>query len=282
MSSKVTKRKHNRRRLKRWKQLGFGGKVWRVVWVTFVSLWLLTVLQVVVYKFVMPPITPHMISRYFQQRRDPSRQVRFEREYVSIDDISPNLINATLIAEDWLFAYHQGFLFYGLHRAYLDNKQGLNWRGGSTITQQTAKNCFLPFDKTLLRKVIEAHYTFLIEKIWGKKRIMECYLNVVEFGDGIYGCEAACRHYFHHSSKTISIEEAVSLAAMLSSPLNSDPYYHTDLYDLRIAKIEKYIYNQTPTRWDQKREEMDPVKSAEGNRGLFYFLKWWCLRQIKN
>ncbi len=314
MLPKVTNSKHNKRSSSRWKQPKVGHKVWRILWVMCVllilfvvlqalcrhfmititphmiarclgvicvSLLLFTVLQVVVYKFVIPPITPHMITRYFQQRKDSGRQVRFERKYVPIDDISSNLIDATLIAEDWLFVYHHGFLFNELCRAYSRNKQDSGLRGGSTISQQTAKNCFLPFSRTLLRKAVEAYYTFLIEKIWGKKRIMECYLNVIEFGDGIYGCEAACRHFFHHSSKSVSVEEAVLLAALLSSPLTADPYHHTDLYDARIAHIKKHIYNQPPTVWNQKREDMDPERLARSEHGLIFFIKWWCLQKLK-
>ena len=251
-------------------------------WVVF-GVWLFTIVQVLYCKFFPPIVTPLMVCRYFQQRMTKGANVRFQWKYVPIEEISPYLINAVDVAENMgLFLYSRGFLFKALCWAYTLNNTGSGLRGGSIIVQQTAKNCFLPHSRTLLRKLIEAYYVILIELIWSKKRIMEYYLNIVEWGKGIYGCEAASQHYFHHSVKTISIEEAVLLAAMLSSPLNSDPNHQTDQYDSRIAKIEKYIYDQPPTNWDQKSEEMDPVKLTEGDRGLFYFFKWWCLRQIKN
>ena len=264
-----------------WRQLGVAAKLWRVVWVAFVSLWLFTLLQVLVYKFVEPPITPHMLASYVQQRDDHLRCHKFERQCVAIDEVSPLIVMATVNAEDWLFTYHHGFLFYGLHRAYLDYEQGKALRGGSTISQQTAKNCFLPFGKSLVRKVVEAHYTFLIETLWGKKRIMECYLNLAEWGDGIYGCEAACQHYFHHSAKNVTLDEAVQLAAMLSAPLEANPYHHTPLYDSRVAKIEKYIHGQQPVVWNERTEDRDPKKVAQAEKGLFFFLKWVVAKKIR-
>ncbi len=274
-------RSGTRRCIRPWHRLGFGGKAWRVLWMTAVTLWLVSALQVVLCKFVMPPFTPHMVGSYMGQRADSGRTVRFERVCVPIDDVSPNLINAVLIAEDWLFLYHRGFLFSSLRDAYMDYRRGGATHGGSTISQQTAKNCFLPFDRTLLRKAVEAHYTFLIEMIWGKRRIMECYLNVAEWGDGIYGCEAACRHYFHHSSKTVSIEEAELLAAMLAAPLKADPYHRTPRYEARIAMIDRHIGEYAPLTWKQRCQNPDPDKVARGSRGFFYFVKWLILHKLR-
>lgn len=184
--------------LKPWKTLGWGRKTLRVVWITLVSLWLFSVLQVLLGIVFNPPLTPLMVQRFFQQLTDDERTVRFERDYVDIDDISPNLVTAVVYSEDGLFMYHHGFDVKQMKIAFKENKSGKRFRGGSTISQQTAKNAFLPHTRNMLRKGAEAYYTMMIETFWSKKRIMEVYLNIIEFGDGIYGAEAAAQHYFGH------------------------------------------------------------------------------------
>lgn len=219
----MKKKSKGSRKMKPWKQLGFVGKIWRVIWVTLLGLWALSLFLVLLYRFVNPPFTPLMVQRFFEQVVDSDRKVNFERDYVSIDDISPNLVTAVVYSEDGLFMYHHGFDVKQLKQAYRENKQGRRMRGGSTISMQTAKNAFLPHSRNYLRKAIEAYYTQLIEWVWGKKRIMEVYLNIIEFGDGIYGCEAASQHYFGHSAKTLSKREAAQLAVTLPSPIKHNP-----------------------------------------------------------
>ena len=218
----------------------FCGTFWRILsWVVF-GVWLLTIVQVIYCKFFPPIITPLMVHRYFEQRRKNGAKPRFEWHYVPIERISPVLIDATDLAENiGVYMYGRGFLFKALRKAYLLNQTGSALYGGSTISQQTAKNCFLPHSRTLLRKVIEAYYVVLIELFWGKKHIMECYLNIVEFGAGIYGCEAASQHYFHHSAADLSEDEAVMLAASLSWPLHANPDNHTPYYDHYIELVKK-------------------------------------------
>ena len=114
-----------------------------------------------------------MVQRFFQQVSEPGRSVNFERDYVSIDDISPNLINAVAISEDGgLYMYHHGFAYKNLKKAYINARAGKERGGGSTISQQTAKNCFLPHTRSVWRKAVEAYYTVLIEAVWGKKRCL--------------------------------------------------------------------------------------------------------------
>ncbi len=206
-----------------WKSLKFFGKVWRVILIAVVAFFVLSIGTVVLYKYINPPLTPLMIQRFFQQIGDSERSINFERNYVSIDDISPNLITAVVYSEDGLFMYHKGYDVKQIKLSYKENKKGQRIRGGSTISMQTAKNAFLPHSRTYLRKAFEFYFTQLIEWIWGKKRIMEVYLNIIEYGDGIYGCEAASQHYFGHSCKKMTRNEAAQLAVSLPGPLKMNP-----------------------------------------------------------
>lgn len=233
------KRSKQGRGLRPWRELRFFGRVWRVLWITLVGLWLFTMLQVLLGWFINPPLTPLMVQRFFQQLCDKDRAVRFERDYVPIEQISSNLVSAVVYSEDGLYMYHNGFDVKQMKMAYEENKHRKRFRGGSTISQQTAKNAFLPHSRTILRKAAEAYYTVLIEAVWGKRRIMEVYLNVIEFGDGIYGCEAASQHYFGHSAKTLSRDEAAQLAATLPSPLKRNPAHRTPYFNRRTADIKQ-------------------------------------------
>lgn len=256
------------------------GSLWNVLAWVLLLVWLLTVFQVLYCKFFPPIITPLMLRRYLQQRR--KGEIHFEWQVVPINDISPLLVNAVNVAENkGLFLYSRGFLFIALRKAYLHNQTSTLLRGGSTIVQQTAKNCFLPHSRTLLRKVVEAYYVWLIELFWSKKRIMECYLNIIEFGDGIYGCEAACQHYFHHSAKSLTEHEAAMLAASLPSPRLTNPASHTPNYDRYTQSVLNAMHNHEDIDWNIRYEDMDMQKLEEGNRGLLFFVKWWCLQQIR-
>lgn len=258
--------------MKSWKSLGWGRKILRVVWVSIVSLWLFSVLQVLLGIFFNPPLTPLMVQRFFQQVFDGERKVCFERDYVPLDSISPNLITAVVYAEDGLFMYHHGFDVKQMKIAYSENKSGKRFRGGSTISQQTAKNAFLPHSRTMIRKALEAYYTMMIEVFWSKRRIMEVYLNIIEFGDGIYGAEAASQHYFGHSAKTLSRHEAAQLAATLPSPLKRNPAHRSSYFRRRTADI------QSRFGWGKVNlDKPDPkkVKKYENQETLWDFIKWY-------
>lgn len=271
------------RLFKPWTVLSVGGKIWRLTWVTVCLLWVGTFLQVLLYKFQEPVLTPHMLSCHIEQRQDLGFPVHYSRICVPIEKISPNLVKAVISAEDKTFLYHRGFSFNGLKNAYLKNKAARHIvRGGSSISQQTAKNCFLPFDRNMIRKIVEAHYTFLIEMLWGKERIMECYLNVIEFGPGIYGCEAASQHYFHHSAASLSVDEAAMLAATLNRPLTANPKSHTPYYDYYTALVKSKIQVNKPINWENEYNGMDPDFLKEKNKGLLLFIKWWCIQKLKN
>lgn len=252
------------------------GKVWRVVWVTLLALVGFSLVQVLFCKWVNPPLTPLMVSRYFAQLRDPDRTVHFERKTVRIDDISPNLINAVAIAEDGgLYMYHHGFAIKQMKERYVKMRTQGGTAGASTISQQTAKNCFLPHSHSLFRKAVEAYYTVLIEAIWGKRRIMECYLNIIEFGDGIYGCEAASQHYFHHSASQLTRYEAALLAASLPTPLRSNPARPSRYLQHRASEIAHRMGFYGKIDFDKKREELNPqYLRMVDEESLMGFL-WW-------
>lgn len=252
------------------KKRSLARKIWRVLWITVVSLVLLQLVLLVAYKWVNPPLTPLMVQRWFQQLVDADREVNFERDYVPIEEVSPHLVAAVIASEDGRFMRHKGFDVEQLKISYRENKAGRRVRGGSTISMQTAKNAFLPHRRSYLRKALEAGYTMAIEKLWGKERIMEVYLNIVEFGDGIYGCEAAAQHYFGHSAKTLSAHEAAQLAVTLPSPLKRNPatatrYFkkQTRVVENRMAKYGRVNLKHKPKKRSEKDDET-----------LWDFLRW--------
>jgi len=175
-----------------------------------------TVILAAIYRFVPPPLTPLMVIRLFEGNW-------IAKDWVSYDEISPNLVRAVIAAEDAGFCSHWGFDFAAIQKALRHNEKSRRLRGGSTISNQTAKNTFLwPGDTTVTRyarKAVEPYFTLLIETMWGKKRILEVYLNVVEWGPGIYGAEAAAQHHFRKSAAELSRREAALLAAVLPNPL---------------------------------------------------------------
>ena len=170
-------------------------------------------LWVGVYRFLPPPITPLMMLRSMQGRG-------LDYRWRPLSQISPALVQAAVAGEDARFCEHQGFDVAAIRAAMRSNQRRPGRvRGGSTISQQTAKNAFLWPGRTFVRKGVEAWFTVLIEKLWGKRRIMEVYLNIVEMGPGVYGAEAAAQHYFHVDSSQLTNLQASRLAAIFPNPL---------------------------------------------------------------
>lgn len=170
------------------------------------------VVAVILYRFIPPPVTPLMVIRAVEGRG-------LDHRWRSMDKISPTLPRALIAAEDAKFCEHRGFDFEALQKAYENNESGRKIRGGSTISQQTAKNVFLWPGRSYVRKGLEAWFTVLIETFWGKKRIMEVYINSIEYGSGIYGAEAAAQRYFGVSAAKLTQVQSARLAAILPSPL---------------------------------------------------------------
>jgi monofunctional glycosyltransferase len=184
--------------------------------------------MVVVYRFVPVPFTPLMIIRLVEQKRA-GEDMKWHYKWRAYDKISPHVPLAVFCAEDQKFLQHNGFDVEAIKKAMESNEKGKRLRGGSTISQQVAKNVFLWPGRTYVRKGLEAYFTFLIELIWPKQRIMEVYINVVEMGNGIYGAEAAAKKYWHTSAEKLSRQQAALLAAILPSPrkystVNPGPY----------------------------------------------------------
>ena len=182
------------------------------------SFFLSTLLLVLLFKFVPVPYTPLMCLRHMEAYRE-GRSLDIQHEWVPLEDISPNLIAAVVNHEDAKFYEHRGFDWDAIVYAYEQNQHyGYIISGGSTISQQTAKNIFTFHSRTYLRKAVEAYFTVLIEFIWGKERIMEVYLNMIEMGNGVFGAEAAAEHYFCDSAAGLNRHEANDLAARLPDP----------------------------------------------------------------
>lgn len=196
------------------------GKYFRRL-VVKLTLWFfgITIGLTVLYSFLPVPLTPLMTIRCWEQAWDSKRELRLLHDWVSFRELSPHLQLAVVCSEDQEFLEHAGFDFEAIEKAYEHNKTHRRKRGASTISQQTAKNVFLWPGRSWLRKGLEVYFTFLIETIWSKKRIMTAYLNSIEFGDGIYGAEAAARHFFGKSAKQLNRQESALLASVLPNPL---------------------------------------------------------------
>ncbi|HOR41361.1 MAG TPA: monofunctional biosynthetic peptidoglycan transglycosylase [Paludibacteraceae bacterium] len=192
-------------------------KVVRILRNIVLGLFLSSILLVILYRFVPVYITPLMIIRVAEQVAD-GKPIRLERGWVPIDEISPKMVRAVIASEDNLFLDHYGFDIEGMKKAFENNKKGEKLKGGSTISQQTAKNVFLTPSRTYVRKALEAYFTVLIEIFWSKERIMEVYLNVIEMGNGIYGIEKASEIYFNKPPQKLTSFQAALVAASLPNP----------------------------------------------------------------
>ena len=182
------------------------------------SFFLSTLLIVLIFKFVPVPFTPLMLLRHIEARQE-GRDLEIQHEWTPLEDISPNLIAAAINYEDAKFYQHRGFDWDAIAYAYEQNQRhGRITCGGSTISQQTAKNIFTFHSRTYLRKAVEAYFTILIEFLWGKERIMEVYLNMIEMGDGVFGAEAAADYYFSTSAAGLNRYDANHIAARLPDP----------------------------------------------------------------
>lgn len=198
-----------------------------------------SVLLVTLLKWVPVTITPLMVRRSIESIGKPHHP--FQRKWVPIENISDNMIRAVIAAEDQKFLCHDGFDFEELGRMKQEHiSDGSPLRGCSTISQQTAKNCFTFCTSSWLRKGVEAYYTVLIEWIWGKDRIMEVYLNVAEFGRQIYGIEAAAQHYYSIRAEDLTLADATSLACCLPNPLHRDPDWVNRHLASRRSEIAAY------------------------------------------
>lgn len=210
------------RRKKQTNRVSWSKRLLRWIGGILIGCFLLSVLSVVAYKYLPVPYTPLMLIRSVEALGE-GKQVTIRKQWVPIEQISPYMVRAVMASEDNLFLQHSGFSIRQIKLAIEEKQQGKRVRGGSTISQQTAKNVFLTPSKTYLRKAIEAYFTVLIEIIWGKERIMEVYLNVIEMGDGVYGVGAAAEYYFNTSPKRLTKSQAALIAVCLPNPRKMSP-----------------------------------------------------------
>ena len=206
------------------------------------TLWFfgISVFVVVLYKFVPVPFTPLMLTRCVEQKLA-GKEMTCSHNWVSIDDMSKNLPKAVIASEDGNFLKHNGFDFKAMQKAFKNNNRGRKLKGGSTISQQTAKNVFLWQGRSYVRKAFEAYFTFLIELIWGKKRIMEVYLNSIEMGDGVYGVQAASQFWYNKNASDITMMQAAGIAAILPNPRKYKAAHSTNYINGRKLKIVKVM-----------------------------------------
>lgn len=188
-------------------------KIWRFFKKIFIILLIAQFVYIIALKWIDPPITATQFVSLIKGNG-------LRRDYVSRNEISSNAKLAVIASEDQLFPDHNGFDWKSIQKAmeYNQRKPG-RIRGASTISQQTAKNVFLWQGRSWVRKGLETYFTFMIEKIWGKKRILEVYLNVAEMGKGIFGIERAAQTYFNKPAKNLSAYESAAIAAALPNPL---------------------------------------------------------------
>lgn len=200
----------------------------------------ITVLWVILYRFIPIPTTLTMVSRKIEAMID-GRPSEIKYTWKSLDELSNKIPKAVVYSEDQKFYQHVGFDFEGMQKAFKKNQKGNKIRGGSTISQQVAKNVFLWQHKSYFRKILEAYFTILIELLWSKDRIMEVYLNVAETGILTFGMEEGCIRYFGHSANKVSNIEAAALAAVLPNPKKYSVKKPGSYMQRRIHKISRGI-----------------------------------------
>ena len=205
-------------------------RIGRITIYTALTMGVASLLWVLAYRFVMPPAT-------FLTLRDQTEGLDVQRQQVRLADISPHLSHAIIASEDQAFCIHNGFDWVAIAKAQEYNARSSRTRGASTVSMQTAKNAFLWPSRTWIRKGVEVYYTLLIESFWPKHRILEVYLNIVEWGPGIFGAEAAARYHFGKSAAQLTAYESALLAAALPSPLRSRPGRPTTYLTGRAQEI---------------------------------------------
>lgn len=198
-----------------------------------------SVLLVLFLRFVHPPFSALMAQRRVESWFTPTPYIS-RHDWVPLEDMAPSVGVAVIAAEDQNFSEHFGFDWQAIEKAYAHNEHSKRKRGASTVSQQTAKNMFCWESRSWTRKGLEAFFTLLIELGWSKRRILEVYLNIVEFGNGVYGVEAASTTYFHKHARQLRPSEAALLAAVLPNPHK----YRADAPSLYVRNRQAWILRQ--------------------------------------
>lgn len=209
----------------------FLGWTWFVIWCSLLLLMLLLLVLLFVLRFVPPPTSAFMLQSAYP----------VSQHWISIDKLPAHVPLAVVAAEDQRFPEHFGVDWAAISKALDQYDDGGGLRGASTITQQTAKNLLLWPGRSFARKGMEAMLALSLEGVWGKKRILEVYLNIAEFDKGIYGIEAASQHYFGKPASKLTRNEAARLAVLLPGPRNRDPNQLTPFLNQRVEWVEQQM-----------------------------------------
>jgi monofunctional biosynthetic peptidoglycan transglycosylase len=211
--------------------------MWRFIKKLFFTLLILQFVYILLCKWVNPPLTITQFSNWVGGHG-------LKRDYIPLEDMGGNIRLAVIAAEDQLFPQHNGFDMKSIKAARKHNEKHPNRRrGASTISQQTAKNVFLWQGGGYFRKGVEVYFTFMIETVWSKRRILEVYLNVIEMGEGVFGIEAASQHYFHKPAKQLTRKEAALIAACLPNPKKYKPLPTSKYVEKRAQFLLKQMRN---------------------------------------
>ncbi|MFT3753307.1 MAG: monofunctional biosynthetic peptidoglycan transglycosylase [Paludibacter sp.] len=246
---------------KKRKPKGFWGRLMRFLRNLFLLFIGISVGWVVVDRFVPVYVTPLMIIRSVESIAN-GELPKNKKKWVPIDEISPNMVRAVVASEDNLFLTHHGFSFDDMSKAFQHNMKGRKIRGGSTISQQTAKNVFLFPQRSYIRKGLEAYFTVLIELVWSKERIMEMYLNSIEMGVGVYGVEAAAQEHFGVHASELSKSQSALIAACLPNPRRFDAGNPSGYIQRRKSKILNVMGKLGPLDFDNPA----PVKKSRKHK----------------
>ena len=190
--------------------------MWKFIKKLFYTIAIISIFSIIWGRFFNPIITITQIEGL-------AKYQKLDRDYISFDEMGKNVKKAVIASEDQNFYRHNGFDFQAIQKAFADNQKGKKLKGGSTISQQTAKNVFLWNGRSYVRKGLEAIFTFIIEKVWSKNIILERCLNSIEMGQGVFGVEAASHYYFGKSSADLTKSEAAWIAVCLPNPKKYDP-----------------------------------------------------------
>ncbi|MGH2622442.1 MAG: monofunctional biosynthetic peptidoglycan transglycosylase [Sphingobacterium sp.] len=218
----------------------FKTKILPLILQGIILFFVLTILWVIALRFTNPPITYLMLKRGVE-RKMVGKDWKLDRHWLDYQEISSNLKRAALAAEDANFMTHNGFDRLAIKQAFERNKEGKTLRGGSTISQQTAKNVFLWPGRSWFRKGLETYFTVLIELFWSKERILEVYLNVIETGQSVFGAEAGAQYYFKKSAKSLTKKEAALIIVILPSPQKWDARNPSNYVNRRANQIVRQL-----------------------------------------
>lgn len=213
----------------------------KILFKVSITFFLLSIIPIIIFKFLPPPTSSFMIQNKLKNLIDDKPSIIYY-DWVRKDNISTQLKLAVIGAEDQIFFEHWGFDFRSISEAFKINQRKRIQRGASTITQQVSKNLFLWPQKSFIRKGLEAYFTLLIELIWSKDRILEVYLNIAQFGENVFGAEAASKKYFKKNAKNLNHYEASLMAAVLPNPLRFKINAPTTYVINRSKWIRKQMY----------------------------------------